>query len=773
MNQDLVRRGTVEENEMRHSRGGARLQDISRPLLPVEEPNHHEENSQPNMAAEYYRTVVRHRWLIAGLAFAGILLSILFHLGTQPVYETRTSLEIQAMNSDFLDAHSITPNAVSPSDTIVATQLKLLGSDSLAERVKNQLTDEPHTAVVRENDLLSRVQRTFHLHSGRGIPFNNLLDETANGVKIKAMGISQLVEVTCDSWDPSFAAQYCNTLTSEFQNTDLESRGAQAKRISDWLVHQAADVREKAQESQHRLEAATGGNGLMLSPQNDNIGEDHLRQMQTELVRAQADRMEKQAELAVAQNGNADSGPENATYAAEKIKLADLQAQVAALVPPLTEANPKVIHLRAQIAEVQASMQREKASSAGKLQEAYTAAKHREDLLNMSYKNIEGSVSSDLQKSSEVDLLRREVQSEQQLYQTLLQRAKEAGFASAMPASTIRIVDPAKPPLFAVYPKRLTAAFIGALLGTVLGILAAFVLERQVPRLRLPGDVTRFIRIEELGVIPSASAQGKGASKLVAPVQGALVKWNGGKGHNAALATAKTWSEEALVAESYRNTTLSLLLSEPERGSRTFIISSPNAGEGKTTVTSNLGIALSKSKLRVVLVDGDMRKPNLHRMLDVENTVGLRNVLRDGVAAYAHKMEEICQPTAFANLSVIPSGTGNEPVADLLYSPQLRALLDDLEKRFDVVLVDTPPMLHIADARIFAGQTNRAILVFRSGVTKRSNAVTVRNMLQRDRVRITGSILNDFHPRREGQGKYYSGYYDYYDANAMDRAKAS
>ncbi len=773
MNQDLVRRGTVEDSEMRHSRGGPRQQDVSRPLLPLDDRNSDEEQSQPNMAAEYYRTVMRHRWLIAGLAMAGVVLSILFHLSTQPVYQTRTSLEIQAMNSDFLDAHSVTPNAMSPSDTIVATQLKLLGSDSLAERVKNQLSDEPHTDAVRENDLLSRMERAFHIHSGGGIPFDKLLDETANGVKIKPMGISQLVEVTCDSWDPVFAAQYCNTLTSEFQSTDLESRGAQAKRISDWLVHQAADVREKAEESQHRLIAATGGNGMMLSPQNDNIGEDHLRQMQTELVRAQADRMEKQAELAVAQSGSADSGPENATYAAEKIKLADLQAQVAALVPPLTEANPKVIHLRAQIAEVQSSMLREKASSAGKLQEAYTAAKHREDLLNLSYKNIEGSVSSDLQKSSEVDLLRREVQSEQQLYQTLLQRAKEAGFASAMPASTIRIVDPAKTPRFAVYPKRLTAALVGALLGTVLGVLAAFVLERQVPRLRLPGDVSRFVRIEELGVIPSSAAQRTGASNLVAPVQNALMKWNGRAADDAALATATTWSEEALVAESYRNTTLSLLLSEPERGSRTFVISSPNAGEGKTTVTSNLGIALSKSKLRVVLVDGDLRKPNLHRVLDVENTIGLRNVLRDGVAAYEGKMNLVCKPTAYANLSIISSGSGNEPVADLLYSPQLRALLDDLEKRFDVVLVDTPPMLHIADARIFAGQTNRAILVFRSGVTKRSNAVAVRNMLQRDRVHITGSILNDFHPQREGQGKYYSGYYDYYNANALDRAKAS
>ncbi len=772
MSQELARRTDGEHKEMRQSFGGPRLQGVSRPLLPVDDHDEGDPQGHSTMVAEYYRTIMRHRWLIAGLALLGIVLSVLFHLNTQPVYETRTSLEIQAMNDNFLGAHDVTPNAVLPSDTIVATQLKLLGSESLAERVINQINEQPHTDVVPQNDLLSRLERTLHIRTGRGIPFDRLMDETVQGVKIKPMGISQLVEVTCDSWDPTFAAQYCNTLTNEFQNTDLESRGAQAKRISDWLVHQAADVRERAQESQKKLEIATGGNGLMLSPQNDNIGEDHLRQMQTELVRAQADRMEKQAELAVAQSGSADSGPENAAYAEEKIKLADLQAQVAALVPPLTEANPKVIHLRAQIAEIQASMQREKASSAYKLQEAYNAAKHREELLDMSYKNIEGSVSSDLQKSSEVDLLRREVQSEQQLYQTLLQRAKEAGFASAMPASTIRIVDPAKPPHFAVYPKRLTTALVGALLGMVVGIVTAFLLERQIPRLRLPGDVTRFVRIEELGVIPSSNTQRSAGGNLIAPVQNALVKWNGSR-PDAALATQVTWSEEALVAESYRNTTLSILLAEPEKGSRTFIVSSPNAGEGKTTVTSNLGIALSKSKLRVVLVDGDMRKPNLHRMLDVDNTVGLRNVLREGVAAYRNRMHLVCQPTAFDNLCVIPSGTGHEPVADLLYSPELRALLDDLETRFDVVLVDTPPMLHIADARIFAGQTNRAILVFRSGVTKRSNAVTVRNMLQRDRVRITGSILNDFHPQREGQGKYYSGYYDYYSAHAMDQAKAS
>ncbi len=734
---------------------------------------HGSEEHQPNMVADYYRTIMRHRWLIASLALLGLVVGLLMHLTTQPVYETRTSLEIQSMNSDFMDSRSVAPTAALPSDSIVQTQIKLLGSDSLTERVKAQLSEGDHASSVERNDMLSRLQRSLHISNGQQIPYEKLLDETAEGVAIKAMGISQLVEVKCDSWDPEFAANFCNTLISQFQTVDMESRGDQARRISDWLVRQAADVRQKAEESQRRLLAATGGNGMMLSTQNDGIGEDHLRQMQTELVHAQADRMEKQAELAEAQNGGAGGGPDTDAYSASKLRLADLQAQVAALVPPLTEAAPKVVHLRAQIAEVQQNMVREKAIGSSKLQAAYLAAKHREDLLSMSYHQIEGSVSTNLQKSSEVDLLRREVQSEQQLYQTLLQRAKEAGFASAMPASTIRVVDPARKPKFAVYPKRVTTALVGMLLGVICGVLTAFILERQIPRLRLPGDVTRFVRIDELGVIPSSFANQSASGRLLSPVNG-LVRFNAATQADAAQKTSDNWSDEALVAESYRNTTLSLLLSGPNNQSRTFVVSSPNAGEGKTTVTSNLGIALSKSKLRVVLVDGDLRKPRLHDVMSVDNSHGLRDLLRDGVSTYSGSMEKVCKPTAYDNLFVIPAGRGKESVSDLLHSPQLQVLMDELARQFDVVLVDSPPMLHIADARILAGHASQAILVFRSGVSKRSNAITVRKMLQRDHVQIAGSVLNDFDPRREGQRRYYSGYYDYYGTGGESvEAKAS
>ena len=135
-------------------------------------------------------------------------------------------------------------------------------------------------------------------------------------------------------------------------------------------------------------------------------------------------------------------------------------------------------------------------------------------------------------------------------------------------------------------------------------------------------------------------------------------------------------------------------------------------------------------------------------------------------------MDLVCRATAYENLFVIPSGTGQASISDLLHSAQLDVLFGKLGNTFDVVLVDSPPMLHIADARILAGHANRAILVFRSGVTKRSNALTVRNMLQRDRVEIAGSVLNDFDPRREGQGTYYSGYHDYQGTGAKTGAKA-
>ncbi|WP_213803595.1 polysaccharide biosynthesis tyrosine autokinase [Granulicella sp. dw_53] len=721
-----------------------------------------------SLMVEYYRTIVRYRRLILTIAVCGAIAGIFSHLTTQPIYRTRTSLDIQSLNGDFMNMRSIDPTGASSSETNVQTQIKLLQSDSLMDRVRAKLTSEAHQDYIERTDLLSQTRRTLHLNGSQPIPFPALLDETIKLVKVKPLGLTRLVEVSCDSWDAAFAAHFCNTLTSEFQAQDLESRGSEAKRTSDWLMRQASDIRQKAENSEQRLMSETGGNGLILSQESNTVGEDHLRQLQGELVKAQADRMEKEAQARVAETAAVELTPtvvNDATYTAAQAKLAELRNQVAALIPPLTEANPKIIHLRSEIRQAEETIAKAGTDSAKRLHNEYMAAKHREELLTLAYHSQEASVSSDLEKGSKVALLRREVESEQQLYQTLLQRAKEAGFASAMQASTIRIVDEARTPHLPVYPQHLTTTVIGLILGSFSGLAIAFFKDRNVKVLRMPGDSAQLLHIHELGVIPSPTSGGNmisarsGSNRIVTTID---LSSTVTKSRQKNAMEAVGWNEQfSLVAEAYRNTTHSLLLSDSIKGARIYVISSPGASEGKTTVTSNLGIALSKSKLRVVLIDGDLRKPSLHKALSVSNEIGLRDVLRGEVNLSDSSLMSFCKPTAFPKLSVIPSGKGHEEVVELLHSSRLSDLLERLTHEFDVILVDTPPMLHMADARIIAGHTNGAILILRSGVTKRDEAVTALSLLNHDRVPVVGTVLNDFNPTKEGKSSYYSSYYAY------------
>ncbi len=223
------------------------------------------------------------------------------------------------------------------------------------------------------------------------------------------------------------------------------------------------------------------------------------------------------------------------------------------------------------------------------------------------------------------------------------------------------------------------------------------------------------------------------------------------------------WNEHfSIVAEAYRNATHSLLLAGmPRRKARIYLITSPNAGEGKTTVTLNLAVALSKSKLRVAVVDGDLRKPGVHKSLAIENDFGLRNILREEVDVSSAPVSEFCKPSMIPNLKVIPAGTGREEVVELLHSAATSGLMNRLAEEFDVVLIDTPPMLHMADARILAADTDGVILVFRAGVTRQDHAVSACDLFDNDKVPLIGTILNDFNPRKEGQLNYYRSYYRY------------
>ncbi len=719
---------------------------------------------------EYLRTLNRHRLLLLLFAGTGVLLALLTGFWTLPVYATRTSLDIRALNTDFMNMRSVAPtgdNAPAEADTNLQTQIKLLQSDTLVNQTMDRMLAQPHPETIDREDLFSRVRRALHVGHPAPILYRDALGEAAQHFKVKPLGLTRLVEISCEAWNAKLAADFCNSLISTYQQQDLQVRSQEATEVSGWLTRQVADIRQRVQQTQDELEKAVGNNGLRLSQANTSIGEQRLQALQGEVVKAQSDRIAKEA--AADEDRNAASAPgtlaevqQDPAHRAYEIRQAELRSQLAALTPTLTANNPKVIALQQQIHEAEAGLQSTANNSVARDHNDLQAARHREQLLTLTYNAELATVSSDLQQSAKVSLLRSEMDSEQQLYQTLLQRAREAGFASAMQAATIRVIDPAQVPRMPASPRRSMEFLVGLLLGLAAGMVTAFYRERTQNVFRLPGELTRMLDIQELGVIPAGLTQGR---SFATPAPGGLLRMDASQGMFApgpALDMTR-WDEKfSLAAEAYSNATFSILQAGAGRSSRTYAVSSPKVGEGKTTITSNLGVALSKAKLRVLLIDGDLRRPSLHKAFGLTRGPGMREALRNRPVGVGELVKAgLLRETAFPNLSVITAGSGDEDSVELLHSERLPKLLHELSENFDIVLVDTPPALHMVDTRMIARACDGVILVVRASVTTLDEAAKARDQFDSDGVHLVGTILNDFDPQRQGYNGYYKAYEQY------------
>jgi polysaccharide biosynthesis transport protein len=738
-----------------------------------------------SLLVEYLEVLRRRRGLIALLAVIGAVLGFATTVWRLPVYRARTSLDIQNLNDNFLNRGDValtSDGKDSTEQTRVQTQIKFLQSETLRQRTMKRIRAKGAAVPIPRNDLFSQAERALGLPDGDEIPSEQLLQYASRHVTVKPLGLTRLVEVTCDSYDPKFSAEYCNTLTSEFSAQDRDVRMVEAQKTSEYLSRQLLDVRASVATAEKQLEAATGHDGLTLPQGGGTVAQQRLADLQAEFMKAQADRIQKESQYDNSLSASPDSLPvvlDSAAYRDQQTRLADLRHQVAMLVPPLTEENPRVKHLRAQIAEAESAELGVKQNILTRLSNEFTSARHREAILLAAYHDQEKKVSAEMTRQNQVSMLRHEVESGQQLYQTLLQRVKEAGFAAAMQASTVRVVDAAALVATSISPRYSTALITGLLIGLLIGTGIAFYKERTQTVLRSPEDVPRYLQLKQLGVIPSVRPSLR-VLPLMPKTSSAstsliTLRPNSRPGETTASAREanQQQSQKWLLAEAYRNVTYSILrANKAGRPAKVYVVSSPGAGDGKSTVTCNLGIALAQSNKRVLLIDGDLRRPRLHELTGVENVRGFRNLLSDSELA-KDSLDEFCLATPIDNLFVLPTGRGQGEPANLLQSEAMSNLLARLSQQFDLILIDSPPVIHMADARILAGMSNGVILVFRARSTARESAMTARDLFLDDEVEVVGTILNDFDPAREGQHTYYSSFYAYADAVGTEPRSAS
>lgn len=747
-----------------------------------------EEPEGESSLLQYWRILRRGKWKLALATVLGLVAAVALTIPQTPLYLGRTSIEIQPLNEDFLNMGKMSPVHESPITDLqmgdIPTQVEILQSDTLVARAADRVSPAPNPAAppkASPTPLLA-WRKLFHLRESRPVtPQEAALGRALASLKVKSTPDTRIVEVTCDSPDPQLSANFVNAIAEEYIKQNLEVRWQMSQRTGAWLSTQLDEMRTKLKTSEDALQAYASSSGLIVEAENSTkISEDQLRNVQAELTKAQAERAIQQSRYEMVRTSPPEALPDivdNAPLAAFVAKLTDLRQQAADLNATYTPEHAKVKRLQAQISELETALNRQRQSILGRIKTDYDQALRRERLLLAQYTAQSTRVTKDAEKAVQYNILKREAESNRTLYESMLSRVKESSIASAMRASNIRVVDAAQPADFPYKPSLPRNAALGLFGGLFLGAALLIVIERFDRSIQNPDDANVFLGLSELGVIPSAQSARRGlyyrrkkelaAQALTGSITGLQLSEGFQPPAPDMVELASLTHRSSMLAESFRATLTSILFSG-HNGSRprVIVLTSAHPSEGKSTITTNLGIALAEAGQKVLLIDGDMRKPRLHSVFKLANTIGLSDLLRDRNTPVAEALLTMVHESGIPNLSVLPSGPSTAAATNLLYSPQLSELIKSARESYDMVLIDTPPAHNIPDARVLGRVSDAVILVIRSRKTSRD---VVKNACQRfneDGARVLGVVLNDWDPKSGaigyGYSKYYQGYKHYY-----------
>jgi succinoglycan biosynthesis transport protein ExoP len=386
------------------------------------------------------------------------------------------------------------------------------------------------------------------------------------------------------------------------------------------------------------------------------------------------------------------------------------------------------------------------------------AAVRREALVREAFDQQQKQANLVAGRAVQYNILKREVDTNKQLYEGLLQRLKEAGVSAGINASNIRIVDAAVPPTKPVSPRPVLNLGLALLLGLGCGVGVAFLQEHLDNTLKNSDDIERLLRVPTLALIPSRESLNytrtgmhglaEHSSSLSYGKHAPLEKVSG----NAWIRIDGT--QHSALSEAFRGLRTSVLLSSAGRPPRSLTFVSAEPGEGKTTVASNLAISLAQLGKRVLLIDGDMRRPCVHKLFDIEDH-------SDGLVTYLtgeQEWRQLVRPTGMANLDCLVCGPVPPNPSELLSSDRMQMLIREAMAEYQFVLVDAPPLLNVADGRILATLVEGAILVVKGGFTPRELVQQAQLHVRDVGAHLIGVVLNDVDVRHNG---YYNGYYRY------------
>jgi receptor protein-tyrosine kinase len=416
---------------------------------------------------------------------------------------------------------------------------------------------------------------------------------------------------------------------------------------------------------------------------------------------------------------------------------------------------------------LESAQAKERSNIISRIRIEYEAAVKRENQLKREFEIQSRVLTNQADDLIEYNIRQRDVETNKKLYESTLQQGKQASLATAMRNSNARVVDAAIATDSPSTPNLPLNLALGMFAGLLFGSVFAIARSHSDTSIKAPGVLEAHLNLRELGIIPVASVD-----SAIRALPGATDSTNGNGNRSKAVGekTSKdclelvTWSRKtSVISEAFRSTMTSILFSG-ENGDRpkVLVITSPSPQDGKSTVVSNLAIALAEVNHRVLLIDADMRRPRLHTIFDVPNTFGLSDVLHDRRPIEEYDEESLVRKTHIPDLYVLPAGPARTNLTRLLYSNTMTDLITRMRGSFDTILIDSAPVLSVPDARFVARSADAIVLVVRARQTHQEAAYAAAKCFEEDGRQILGTILNDWDPKLSPYGQGYVPYGAYH-----------
>jgi len=695
---------------------------------------------------DYLLILRKHQWLILSFMLAVVTIVSIATFRMQPVYVATARIEIDRENANILPFQGGDSfDYMVDSENYIETQAKILTSETLALQ------------TIRNNGLALRPEFAASGGPSEAVASGNLANQTRppelaeflGNLSVKRVPNSRLMDVSFESTDPRLAARTVNAHIATYVEQNYRSKYEATSQASDWLADQLRDFKIKVQKSEDARIAYERQNQIWTLDDKQNMTTQRLSDINKQFTDAQAERMRKESLYEFAKAGDLDAVPqvESNTALADLLKKkGETSADYADALTQYGPNFPKVLRLKAQLKDIDDNIEKEKQKILDVLESDYREARQRETLMGQALDQAKAETNQMAEKMVEYNILKREAEANKALYEGLMTKMKETAISGALRSSNIRIVDPAMVPTTPARPAKTKNIILSFLVGLVGGIGLALLREYLDNTVKTPDDIETLARLPSLAVVPQFA--GTNGSKRRSMLQGFSEN-----GHDKRIELVAQHLPKSQVSEAFRALRTSILLSQAEHPPQVILVTSALPREGKTTAAANLAVTLAQLGDSTVLVDADLRKPGIARLLNLGGGkyAGLSSYLA-GVSSL--DLVSIPHP-AIPNLVAIPTGPLPPNPADLLSSHRLADAIVELRSKFKFIVLDSPPIMVATDAVILSVQADGVLLVVRSGETPKVAFTRTRDLLTSVKSRILGVVLNAVD---SGAPDYYYSY---------------